>query len=74
MTKKLSLNSLFISHGAPTTPLEGMSAQKFLKVLVSTFNKLKAVLCILLTPHLYPVHSCLCLLHLEQQVKELKAW
>lgn len=46
MTKKLSLNSLFISHGAPTMPLEDIPARKFLKELGPKFNKVKAVLCI----------------------------
>lgn len=45
ITKNL-LSSIFISHGAPTLPLEDIPARNFLKKLGSKFNKVKAVLCI----------------------------
>jgi 4,5-DOPA dioxygenase extradiol len=40
------LPSIFVSHGAPTLPLEDIPARKFLKELGIQFNKVKAVLCI----------------------------
>ena len=40
------LPSIFVSHGAPTLPLEDIPARKFLKELGTQFNKVKAVLCI----------------------------
>ncbi|MGZ7117277.1 MAG: DODA-type extradiol aromatic ring-opening family dioxygenase [Methanobacterium sp.] len=43
---KNPLPTLFISHGAPTLPLEDIPARNFLKELGSQFNKVKAVLCI----------------------------
>ena len=43
---KNRLPTLFISHGAPTLPLEDIPARNFLKELGSQFNKVKAVLCI----------------------------
>jgi 4,5-DOPA dioxygenase extradiol len=43
---KNRLPTLFISHGAPTLPLEDIPARNFLKELGSHFNKVKAVLCI----------------------------
>jgi 4,5-DOPA dioxygenase extradiol len=38
--------TIFVSHGAPSLPLEDIPARKFLKELGSQFNKVKAVLCI----------------------------
>jgi 4,5-DOPA dioxygenase extradiol len=43
---KNKLPSLFVSHGAPTLPLEEIPARKFLKELGSDYQKVKAVLCI----------------------------
>ena len=40
------LPTLFISHGAPTMPLEDIPARKFLEELGPKYNKVKAVLCI----------------------------
>lgn len=44
MTKKQVLPTIFVSHGAPTLPIEEVPAREFLKVLGSQFNKVKAVL------------------------------
>ena len=41
-----SLPSIFVSHGAPTLPLEDIPARNFLKKLGTNFSKVKAVLCI----------------------------
>lgn len=46
MTENLPLNTIFISHGAPSLPLEDIPARKLLKELGTKFNKVKAVLCI----------------------------
>lgn len=43
---KNPLPTLFISHGAPTLPLEDIPARNFLKELGSKYNKVKAVICI----------------------------
>ncbi|MEN6329615.1 MAG: class III extradiol ring-cleavage dioxygenase [Methanobacteriaceae archaeon] len=43
---KNQLPTIFVSHGAPTLPLEDIPARKFLKELGPTFNKVRAVLCI----------------------------
>jgi 4,5-DOPA dioxygenase extradiol len=43
---KNPLPTIFVSHGAPTLPLEDIPARKFLKELGSQFNKVRAVLCI----------------------------
>lgn len=43
---KNQLPVLFVSHGAPTLPLENVPAREFLKELGSNFNKVNAVLCI----------------------------
>ena len=43
---KNTIPSLFVSHGAPTLPLEEIPARKFLKELGSHYQKVKAVLCI----------------------------
>ncbi len=40
------LPTIFISHGAPTLPLEDIPARKFLENLESDFNEVDAVLCI----------------------------
>jgi 4,5-DOPA dioxygenase extradiol len=40
------LPTLFISHGAPTMPLEDIPARKFLEELGPQYNKVKTVLCI----------------------------
>lgn len=45
-TLKNPLPSIFISHGAPTLPLEDITARKFLKKLGSQYKKVNAVLCI----------------------------
>jgi 4,5-DOPA dioxygenase extradiol len=45
MTTKV-LTSIFVSHGAPTLPLEDIPARKFLKELGPHYHKVKAVLCI----------------------------
>lgn len=39
-------STIFVSHGAPTLPLEDIPAREFLKKLGPQFNKVKAVLCI----------------------------
>lgn len=43
---KNPLNTFFISHGAPTLPLEDIPARNFLKEFGTSFNKVEAVLCI----------------------------
>ncbi len=43
---KNSLPSIFISHGAPTLPLDEILAREFLKELGSDYHNIKAVLCI----------------------------
>lgn len=43
---KNPLPTIFVSHGAPTLPLEDLPAREFLRQLGSQFNKVKAVLCI----------------------------
>lgn len=43
---KESLPTLFISHGAPTMPLEKIPAREFLAELGSKYHNAKAVLCI----------------------------
>lgn len=43
---KNQLPTIFISHGAPTLPLEDVPVRQFLKELGFKFNKVKAVLCI----------------------------
>lgn len=40
------LPTIFISHGAPTLPMENIPAREFLKQLGHDFNKVDAVLCI----------------------------
>jgi 4,5-DOPA dioxygenase extradiol len=45
MNKKL-LQPIFISHGAPTLPLEEIPAREFLMKLGSHYRNIKAVLCI----------------------------
>ncbi len=40
------LPTIFISHGAPTSPLEDIPARKFLEHLGPDFNEVEAVLCI----------------------------
>ena len=42
----MKLPTLFISHGAPTLPIENVPAREFLKKLGSNFNEVNAVLCI----------------------------
>ncbi|MEN6574550.1 DODA-type extradiol aromatic ring-opening family dioxygenase [Methanobacterium aggregans] len=44
--KKQGLSPIFVSHGAPTLPLEDIPARKFLKGLGSHYSNIKAVLCI----------------------------
>ena len=44
--KKQSLSPIFVSHGAPTLPLEDIPARKFLKELGPHYGNIKAVLCI----------------------------
>jgi 4,5-DOPA dioxygenase extradiol len=44
--RKQALPTLFVSHGAPTLPLEDIPARKFLKELGTHYLKVKAVLCI----------------------------
>jgi 4,5-DOPA dioxygenase extradiol len=46
MNKTQKLPTIFVSHGAPTLPIEEVPAREFLKALGSQFNKVKAVLCI----------------------------
>jgi 4,5-DOPA dioxygenase extradiol len=43
---KNPLPTIFVSHGAPSMPLEDIPARKFLKELGSHYQKIKAVLCI----------------------------
>lgn len=44
--KKKVLSPIFVSHGAPTLPLEDIPARKFLKELGPHYSNIKAVLCI----------------------------
>jgi 4,5-DOPA dioxygenase extradiol len=41
-----SLPTLFVSHGAPTLPMENVPAREFLKELGSRFREEKSILCI----------------------------
>jgi 4,5-DOPA dioxygenase extradiol len=43
---KDSFPTLFISHGAPTLPIEDIPARKFLEELGKKYGEVKAVLCI----------------------------
>jgi 4,5-DOPA dioxygenase extradiol len=43
---KSQIPTIFISHGAPTLPIEDIPARKFLKDLGTQFKKVESVLCI----------------------------